>query len=170
MSRIGSNRDASSPHRRLGTLPTLAAIALTACLHSGAAWAGDRGNCTEARGHLSVVNNFDGTTSGTITQGGRLNGSTQALFTSALTPTPDPSAFSYTDDFAVTSSRGVLKARNVGIFDVVAGLFTEIARIDPSSSTGRYAGATGVLYINGTTTDGGATFQAVITGEVCVPR
>ena len=155
---------------RSGTLPTLAAIALTACLYSQAAWAGNHGSCTEARGHLSVVNNGNGTTSGTISQGGRLNGSTQALFTSGLTFTPDPNTFSYTDDFAVTSSGGVLRTRNVGIFDVVAGLFSEIARIDPSASTGRFAGANGVLYINGTTTDGGATFQAEITGEVCYPR
>lgn len=155
---------------RLGTLPTLAAITLTACLYSQATWAGEHSDCTEASGHLSVVNNGNGTTSGAITQGGRLNGSTQALFTSALTPTPDPSTFSYTDDFAVTSHRGVLKARNVGIFDVVAGLFSEIAQIDPAASTGRFAGATGVLYVNGTTTDGGATFRAEITGEVCFAR
>jgi hypothetical protein len=84
-----------------------------------------------------------------------------------LTPTPDPNAFSYTDDFAVATNKGLLKTNNVGIFDVVMGLFSEIARIDPSASTGRFAGATGVLYVNGATTDGGATFQAEITGEVC---
>lgn len=155
---------------RPGTLQTLAAIAVAACLCSQAAWAGDHGSCTQARGHLSVVNNGNGTTSGTISQGGRLNGSTQAIFTSGFTLTPDPNTFSYTDDFAITSSKGVLKASNVGVFDVVAGLFSEIARIDPSASTGRFAGATGVLYVNGTTTDGGATFQAEISGEVCYPR
>ncbi len=170
MSHIGSNRDPCSPRSKLRALPTLAAVALATCLHSGATLAGEHDNCSDARGNLSVVNNGDGTTSGTITQGGRLNGSTQALFTSALTPTPDPSTFSYTDDYAVTSSKGVLKARNVGLFEVAAGLFSEIARIDPSTSTGRFAGATGVLYINGTTPDGGATFEAEITGEVCVQK
>lgn len=170
MPRIGSNRNQSSPRTKLGMVPPLTAIALAACLHSGATLAGDHGNCAEARGNLSVVSNGDGTTSGTITQGGKLNGSTHALFTSGSTPTPDPSTFSYTDDFAVTTSKGVLKARNVGLFEVSAGLFTEIARIDPSTSTGRFAGATGVLYINGTTTDGGATFEAEITGEVCVQK
>lgn len=153
---------------KLRTLAILVAFASTACLYSQATLAGSGRNCKMARGNLSVVNNGNGTTSGTITQGGRLNGTTQALFTSALTPTPDPSSLSYTDDFTVTSSTGVLKARNVGIFDVAVGLFSEIARIDPSASTGRFAGATGVLYINGMTTDGGATFQAEITGEICI--
>ena len=155
---------------RLGVLAKLVLIPLTACLYSQATWADDDGNCKSARGVLSVVNNGNGTTSGAITQGGRLNGTTQALFTSALTPTPDPSTVSYTDDFTVTAHGGVLKARNVGIFDFGAGLFTEIARIDPAASTGRFAGATGVLYVNGTTTDGGATFQAQVTGEVCFAR
>jgi hypothetical protein len=74
---------------------------------------------------------------------------------------------SLTDDFTVTTNQGVLKTHNVGIFDVVLGLFSEIARIDPNASTGASAGATGVLYINGTTDDSGATFQAEITGEIC---
>lgn len=104
---------------------------------------------------------------GTITQGGRLNGTTQAIFTGAFTPTPDPTTFSFTDDLTVTTNKGVLKTHNVGIFDVAAGLFSAIDRIDPNASTGEFAGATGVLYINGKTTDGGATIQAEITGEIC---
>jgi len=44
---------------------------------------------------------------------------------------------------------------------------TGIARIDPDASTGDFAGATGVLYINAKTTDGGATDQAEIAGEIC---
>jgi hypothetical protein len=124
-------------------------------------------NCQQAKGNLSVVNNGNGTTSGTITQSGKLHGTTQAVFTSALTPTADPNTFSYTDDFNVTTNRGILRTHNVGLFDVATGLFSEIAWIDPNASTGDFAGATGVLYINGKTTDGGATFQAEITGEIC---
>lgn len=154
---------------RIRTLATLVMISLTACLFSlpQATLAADDGDCKKAKGNLSVVNNGNGTTSGTITQGGKLNGATQAVFTSALTPTPDPNTFSYTDDFTVTTNGGVLKTRNVSLFDVVTGSFSEIARIDPNASTGDFAGATGVLYINGKTTDGGATFQAEISGEIC---
>jgi len=128
----------------------------------------DDSNCKKAKGNLSVLNNGNGTTSGTITQGGRLNGSTQEVFTSGFTPTPDPSTFSYTGNFSITMNKGVLRSSNVGIFDVGTGLFSEIARIDPTTSTGDFAGATGVLYINGKTTDGGATFTAEITGEYCL--
>jgi hypothetical protein len=143
-------------------------IALTACVVTLAqsVWADDN-TCKEATGRLSVVNNGDGTTNGTITKGGKLDGPTQALFTSTLTPTPDPATLSYTGDFSSINQRGALKTHNVGLFDVGTGLFSEIARIDASASTGKFAGATGVLYINGKTTDGGATFQAEITGEIC---
>ena len=152
---------------KIRTPVTLALVALIIGLFSLAQSVAAVSNCQKAKGNLSVVNNGNGTTSGTITQSGKLYGATQAVFTSALTPTPDPNTFSYTDDFTVTTNRGVLKTRNIGVFDVATGLFSEIARIDPNTSTGDFAGATGVLYVNGKTTDGGATFQAEITGEIC---
>jgi hypothetical protein len=122
-------------------------------------------DCKKVNANLS-----GGGGSGTITQGGILNGTTQAVFTSMFTPTPDPTTFSFTDDLSVTTSirpGGVLKTHNVAIFDVAAGVFSAIDRIDPNASTGQFAGATGVLYINGKTPDGGATIQAEITGEIC---
>ena len=121
----------------------------------------------QVKGTESVVNNGNGTTSGTITQGGKLNGTTQTVFTSDFTPTPDPNTFSFTDDLTLTTDKGVLRTHNVTLFDAANGVFSAIARIDPNGSTGDFAGATGVLYINGKTTDGGATFQAEITGEIC---
>lgn len=124
-------------------------------------------NCKNVKGNLSVVNNFDGTTSGSITQGGKLNGITKAIFSSGLVATPDPNTFSYIDNFSVTTHKGVLATSNVAIYDTVKGLFSEIARIEPNASKGDFAGATGVLFINGQTTDGGATFQAEIKGEIC---
>ncbi|NTU82293.1 MAG: hypothetical protein HGA45_23425 [Chloroflexales bacterium] len=145
----------------------LAVIILAMGLFALAQPAAAASDCTRAKGNLLVADNGNGTTSGTITQGGKLNGTTHAVFTSGLTATPDANTFSYTDDFTVTTNKGVLKTHNIGIFDVGLGLFSEIARIDPNASTGAFAGATGVLYINGTTTDGGATFQAEITGEIC---
>jgi len=152
---------------RIRTLATFALVALAIGLfpivHSALA----DNDCKTVKGIISVVNNGNGTTSGIITQGGNLNGTTQAIFTSAFTPTPDPNTFSFTDDLTVTTGKGVLKTHNVGIFDVATGLFSAINRIDPNASTGGFAGATGVLYINGKTTDGGATFQAEITGEIC---
>jgi len=149
------------------TPATLLVIVLTAGCLSQEAMADDP-KCKKANGDLSVVSNGNGTTSGTIRHGGKLNGTTRAVFTSALTSTPNPNAFSYTDQFSITTDRGVLRASNVGLFVVGGGLFSEIAIIDPGASTGSFAAATGVLYINGKTSDGGATFTAEITGEFCV--
>ena len=149
------------------TLATFALVALTIGLLPLAQSASAVSDCQKAKGHLSIVNNGNGTTSEIITQGGRLNGTAQAVFTSMFTPTPDPTTFSFTDDFTLTTNQGVLKTHSVGIYDVATGLLSIIARIDPNASTGDFAGATGVLYINGKTNDGGATFQAEITGEIC---
>jgi hypothetical protein len=147
---------------RIRILGSFTLVALTIGLFSLAQSASAVSDCKQARGNLS-----GGGGSGTITQGGRLNGTTQAIFTSAFTPTPDPNTFSFTDDLTITTNKGVLKTHNVGIFDFATGLFSAIDRIDPNSSTGDFAGATGALYINGKTTDGGATIQAEITGEIC---
>jgi hypothetical protein len=42
-----------------------------------------------------------------------------------------------------------LKAAWVNLLDKATGLLTVMALINPSASTGRFAGATGVLYMNG---------------------
>ncbi len=164
-------------NRTIKKLMTLVAVVLTLCLfpleHSTLAQEQStsaqsaRSNCRNVKGKLSEVSNPNGTT-GRITNGGILNGTTQLIFTSGVLATPDPTTISYTDDFTVTTNRGVLKTHNVGIFDFATGLFTEIARIDPNASSGRFAGATGVLFTSGKTTDGGATFQSHITGEICL--
>ena len=148
-------------------LATFALVALTLGLFSSSRSVLAVSDCQKVKGNESVVNNGNGTTSGTITQGKKLNGTTQTIFTSALTPTPDPNTFSFTDDLTLTTNKGVLRTHNITLFDVANGVFSAIARIDGSASTGDFAGATGVLYINGKTTDGGATFQAEITGEIC---
>ena len=148
-------------------LITLVAVVLTLCLFPAAQSTSAVSKCRKVKGTLSDVSNVNGTT-GKITNGGILNGTTQLVFTSGVLPTPDPTTFSYTDDFTITTNQGQLKTSNVGIFDAGTGLFSEIGRIDPDASTGRFAGATGVLFTSGQTTDGGATFQSKITGEICL--
>ena len=147
---------------KLRTLTTFTLVALTIALFSLPPTASAVSDCKKAQGNLSGGGGI-----GTITQGERLNGTTQAIFTSNFTPTPNPTTFSFTDDLTVTTDKGVLKTHNVAIFDVARGVFSAIDRIDPNTSTGDFAGATGVLYINGRTPDGGATIQAEITGEIC---
>lgn len=147
---------------KIGTLAISALVALTIGLFSSPQSASAVSGCKKVKGNLS-----GGGGSGTITQGGKLNGTTQAVFTSMFILTPDPTTFSFTDDLTVTTDKGVLKTHNVAIFDVARGVFTAVDRIDPIISTGDFAGATGVLYVNGKTPDGGATIQAEITGEIC---
>ncbi len=106
-------------------LATFALVALTLGLFSSSQSVLAVSGCQKVKGNLSVVDNGNGTTSGTITQGGRLNGTVQEVFTSAITPTPDPNAFSLTNDYTVTTRRGVLKTHNVGIFDIALGVFTD---------------------------------------------
>ncbi len=106
------------------------------------------------------------TTTGVITNGGILNGTTSAMFTSGLTPTPDPTTFSYTAALTIVTNTGTLTASDVGLFDVARGVFTDIARI--SGGTGDFAGASGTLFITGTTADG-VNFDDEITGTICRP-
>lgn len=158
-------------------LMTLVAVVLTLCLLSfeqstsaqeqSTSALSAHSNCRNVQGNMREVSNGNGTT-GRITNGGILNGRTQLFFTSSVLPTPDPTTVSYTTDFTVTTNRGVLNTHNVGIFDFTTGLFSEIARIDPNSSTGVFARATGSLFTSGKTTDGGATFRSKITGEICL--
>ena len=148
--------------KKIKTLATQTLVALSIGLFPAAQSTSAGSHCKQVYANLNGAGGI-----GTITQGGILNGTTQAIFTSNFTPTPDPTTFSFTDDLTITTDKGVLKTHNVAIFDVAAGLFTAIDRIDPDASTGDFAGATGVLYVNGKTPDGGATIQAEITGEIC---
>ena len=163
---------------------------LTVCLFSvgqpisaqslnGRGWLGQRGNsaqsksapspnsnCRQVKGKLMDLSTLNGVV-GTLTNGGTLNGTYELLNHAGPLSTPDPNTISYTLDFVLTTNQGQLKSSDVGIFDFETGVFSEIARINPSTSTGRFAGATGVLFTSGKTTDGGATFQSEITGEIC---
>jgi len=151
-------------------LATFGLVVLTLGLFSSSRSVLPVNDCQKAKGNISAVNNGNGTTSGTITQGGILNGTSQSVFTSALTPTPDPNTFCFTDDLTITTNKGDLKTHNVTLatfVDAANIVVSALARIDPNASTGDFAGATGVLYINDKTTDGAATFHGEITGEIC---
>ena len=152
-------------------LMTLIAVVLTLCLFSSeqtTSALSARSNCKNVKGTISEVGNPTGTM-GRITKGGILNGTTQLFYTSGVLATPDPTAFSYTTVVTITTDKGQLKTSNVGVFETETALFrfSEIGRIDPTASTGRFAGATGVLFTNGKTIDGGGTFQSTIIGEIC---
>lgn len=126
-------------------------------------------NCKQAKGKwIDVYPGSGNATSGTITRGGILNGTTETVYTSAAFPTPVATTVSYTADTTITTTHGQLKTSNVYLYDFATGLFTVLGRINPDTSTGRFGGATGVLFFSGKTIGNGFTYQAGITGEICL--
>jgi hypothetical protein len=131
------------------------------------------GNCQEVKARFVDVYSGGATTSGTITQGGLLNGRTVTVFTSGAFSTPVATVVSFTGDLTITTDHGLLKTSNVYIYDFATGQGTAIGRINPNTSTGRFAGATGVLFLNETKTIGSSipfTYQQDITGEICFAK
>lgn len=130
------------------------------------------GGCQKVKATENAVLNPDGTgAAGVVTQGGRLNGTSQVVLLTAFAPTADPYSFTFTDRFTLTTNEGVLRTNNVSLIDTANGVSTAIARIDPNAGVGVFAGATGVLYFNGRDTDDtGTAFSAEITGEICYAK
>lgn len=149
--------------RRVAMIAAVASLGLL----DGSALA--QGNCLQAKGQFAGV--FDpatNTTTGEITRGGWLNGTTLEVFPSAALPTPHPTTVSFTSEFTVTTIHGQLKVGNVIIFNFVTGNAAVLGHIDPAASSGRFAGATGVLYIAGKTLSFAPFVPAgEISGEVC---
>jgi hypothetical protein len=127
-------------------------------------------NCKDAKGQM--VQAFNGTAfSGPVTNAGDLTGSAGAVFLGPGLPTNDPTTFSFTSDITITTHNGELKARQVNVFDNGTGVTTGLARIDPAASTGRFAGATGYLFLSGRTTSFSPfTVELELSGKICYAR
>ena len=120
-------------------------------------------NCVKVHGNATGV--FNGVSVDIkITGAGLLNGTGQVTFdfASGTLPTPEPNSFTYRGDYTINTQQGQLKLRYVAL-DQVGPPFIhiDIARVVPAASTGRFAGATGVIYTKG---DG---VNAEFTGEIC---
>jgi hypothetical protein len=107
----------------------------------------EQGNCKEAKGKFAEFWGGGGDSPGTISNGGWLNGTTLAVFTSAGFPTPVSTQFTYTAAFTLTTGQGLLKGTRTFLTDVGTGWGVDMTIIDPNASTGRFAGAKGVLYV-----------------------
>ena len=133
----------------------------------------EHGNCYSVVGQARDTWPGAGSVStGVIT--GLLNGATQYVYDTEGFPTPDPNVVTFGAGLTVTTKRGIVGARVLFLFDVVTGIWTSIATIDPKSSTGRFAGATGTLWFPSGTTkylNGGAqTYPSYVTGHLCLAR
>ena len=147
----------------------IAVLSLLPLAQSTLAQSENQSHCREVKAKFIDVYSGGTTTSGTITHGGILNGTTLTVYNSAAFPTPVSTIVSYTGDSALTTEDGQLKTSLVYLYDFGTGLFTVIGRIDPNTSTGRFAGATGHLFISGKTIGVAVpfTYPADIIGELC---
>ena len=74
---------------------------------------------------------------------------------------------SYTGDLQITTPKGTLTTRSVGVFE--GGPFGRGTQFDRViAGTGLYSGASGFLYFNFEANDTGAAFTSSVVGEVCV--
>jgi hypothetical protein len=127
-------------------------------------------NCKDAEGNLvEVFNPGNNTAVGRLTHAGWLDGTTVATFNSGSLPTPDPNKVTFSSTITLTTGHGELKGRRVYLFDVVTGLGTDMSDIDGSASTGIFAGATGVIYVNAikTITVAQGPYYSVVQGRIC---
>lgn len=177
------------------TLATLVAVVLTFCLvsleqlalaQSPRDFLGPRGNsaqsessqsansnCKKLKGRSVVV--FDpatGITSGTVTNAGILNGKLEEVinFGAGFVFTPDPNVVTYLADSTIITRRGQLKSSAVITQSIVTGDGTDWGYINPVTSTGIFAGATGVIFSTFRLVgdDPNGPYVSEITGEICL--
>jgi hypothetical protein len=130
-------------------------------------------NCKEVRGSFSEYWAGGNDSTGIIANSGWLNGTTLVVFNSAGFPTPVSSAFSYTGAFVLTTSQGQLKGTRLFVSDLATGWGMDMTAIEPLTSTGVFAGATGVLYVNIVVSNVDpppTTYVQEISGRICFAR
>jgi hypothetical protein len=154
------------------TMMTVAAVILTFSSSVLGQSASALGRCRRVKG--TWIDGVAGTAytgeSGTIAQGGVLNGTTVVVYDPAFVYTPNHNFVAYISELTITTNHGQLRTSNVYLYDIVTNdLWTAIGYINPNTSTERFAGATGVLYFNGKTlgTYPLAVYPSEITGQIC---
>lgn len=110
---------------------------------------------------------------GVVLADGLLNGTTTAvvlgLAPSVGLPGVEPATTaSYAGERTITTHQGVLTLRFTGVFDTARGEFSELERVQ--DGTGKFSGATGTLFVFGTSSADGTSFQAQIQGEICTAK
>ena len=129
------------------------------------------GNCKAVDAEFVDVCTGGPSCSGTITNGGKLNGTTVTVFTGGPTATPSPTTVSLALDITITTNQGQLKSSYVNLFDGPLGATAALGTINPAASTGRFAGATGLLFITGRVTNFSPfTITLKLTGEICTVK
>ncbi len=129
-------------------------------------------NCKKLKGRsVQVFDPATGVVSGPVTNAGILNGTFEDVinFDAGFVLTPDPNVVTFTSDMTITTSRGQLKATPVITQSMVTGAGTEFGNINPATSTGKFAGATGMIFMTFKLVgnDPNGPYEAEISGEIC---
>ena len=140
--------------------------------HAEASTPSANSNCKKIRGNS--VGSFDpvtATVSGPVTNSGILDGDLEDVINlgAGFVFTPDPTVVAYTTNLTITTVHGQLRASTVTTQSVVTAAGAEWGQINPNTSTGRFAGATGIISIVfkpvGDPSVG--PFEAEITADIC---
>jgi hypothetical protein len=110
---------------------------------------------------------------GTITGGGLVHGATTAvvlgLAPAVGLPGIEPNTtLSYVGDRVIETEHGTLTLRFTGVFDTVRGEFSELERV--MGGTGVFEGATGTLWLTGSSFNDNNNFRGDLTGQICSAR
>jgi hypothetical protein len=125
-------------------------------------------------GGTQVFDPATGIISGPINSSGLLNGTLEDVvnFAAGFVVTPDPTVVTYTTNLTITTVHGQLKSSTVSTQSLVTGIGTEWGHLNPDSSTGRFAGATGMIFITfkpvGDPSIG--PYEAEFSGEICFAK
>lgn len=132
----------------------------------------ENSNCKKIRGNsVGTFDPFTATVSGPVTNSGILDGDLTDVinFGAGFVFTPDPTVVAYTTDLTITTIHGQLKASPVTTQSVVTAAGAEWGHINPNTSTGKFAGATGIISIVfkpvGDPSVG--PFESEITADIC---
>jgi hypothetical protein len=105
-----------------------------------------------------------GNTVATITRAGLLNGTSAAAFT--ITGGAPP-VLTFVGTITLTSRHGTVTAALSGTFDVAAGQFRASGPF--TGGTGKFAGATGELMLEGLQNLATGAFTETLGGRLCLP-
>jgi hypothetical protein len=161
---------------RIVGFASLTALCTVGCL-AGAAPA-LAGECHQVRAQIVDSQTSDGCSSpnafcaaGTVVGNRGLNGTTYFTMDGAVRgPASAPGFLATSGILVYTTHRGTLTVRETGVSkaapDASSGLVSAVQEV--ISGTGKYAGATGHLYVASEAADG--EFFAEVTGELCLQR
>ncbi len=143
----------------------LITVAGAPSIHPSASAAGV--HCKQIHAYIETAFTSPNTTEGVITGDGWLKGATNYTV-SAMIPGPEDNTFSYSGRLTITTkNHGTLTMEDVGVFEFLPnGPFAEYDNV--VEGTGRYAGASGLLFIHGTVTPAGNGFTGDVSGELCL--